>query len=47
MFDSLLIKYDFGECLSATPTKRLQNMYWLDDHKNHIHQLTFILIPLS
>ena len=41
MFDSLLVKHGFRECLSATPTKRLQKMHWLDDHKNHIHQLTY------
>ena len=41
MFDSLLIKYDFVKYLSATPTKRLQKMHWLDSHKNHIHLLTY------
>ena len=41
MLDSLLIKQSFGKCLSATPTKRLQKMQWLDDHKNHVHQLTY------
>ena len=41
MLDSLLIKQSFGKCLSATPTKRLQKMHWLDDHKNHVHQLTY------
>ena len=41
MLDSLLIKHGLGECLSSTPTKRSQKMHWLDDHKNHIHQLTY------
>ena len=41
MFDSLLIKYDFVKYLSATPTKRLQKMHWLDSHKNHIQLLTY------
>ena len=41
MFDSLLKKYDFVKYLSATPTKRLQKMHWLDSHKNHIHLLTY------
>ena len=42
IFDGLLIKHGcFGKCLSVTPTKRSQKMHWLDDHKNHIHQLTY------
>ena len=41
MLDSLLIKHGFEKCLSATPTKRSQKMHWLDDHKNHVHQLTY------
>ena len=41
MLDKLLIKYGFGKCLSATTTKRLQKMHWLDVHKNHVHQLTY------
>ena len=41
MFDSVLIKHGSGKCLSATPTNRLQKVPWLDDHKNHIHQLTY------
>ena len=42
MFDRLLIKHGFGKWLSSTPTKRSQKIHWLDDHKNHIHQLTYI-----
>ena len=41
MLDNLLIKHGFEKCLSATPTKRSQKMHWLDDHKNHVHQLTY------
>ena len=41
MLDSLLIKHGFGKYLSATPTKHWQKMHWLDDHKNHVHQLTY------
>ena len=41
MLDSLLIKHGFGKCLSAIPTKRSQKLHWLDDHKNHIHQLIY------
>ena len=42
IFDGLLIKHGcFGKCLSVTPTKRSQKMHWLDDHKNHMHQLTY------
>ena len=43
MYDSLLssIKHGFGKCLSATPTKGSQKIHWLDDHKNHIHQLIY------
>ena len=41
MLDSLLIKHGFGKCLSAITTKRSQKLHWLDDHKNHIHQLTY------
>ena len=41
MLDSLLIKHGFGKCLSAAPTKHSQKMHWLDDHKNHVHQLTY------
>ena len=41
MFDRLLIKHGFGKWLSSTPTKRSQKIHWLDDHKNHIHQLTY------
>ena len=43
MYDSLLssIKHGFGKCLSATPTKGSQKINWLDDHKNHIHQLIY------
>ena len=41
MLDSLPLKHGFAKCLSATPTKRSQKMYCLDDHKNHVHQLTY------
>ena len=41
MLDSLLLKQGFRKCLSATPTKRPQKMHCLDDHKNHVHQLTY------
>ena len=40
MLDSLLKKHGFGKCLSGTSTKRSQKMHWLDDYKNHVHQLT-------
>ena len=40
MFDSLLIRHGFEKCSSATPAQRSQKMHWLDDHKNHIRQLT-------
>ena len=40
MSDSLLIKHGFGKYLSATSTKCSQKTRGLDDHKNHIHQLT-------
>ena len=40
MSDSLLINHGFGKYLSATSTKCSQKTRWLDDHKNHIHQLT-------
>ena len=46
MLDSLLIKHGFGKCLSAIPTKHSQKMHWLDDHKNHIHQLTWVSLLL-
>ena len=36
------LKHGFGKCLSATPTKLSQKMHWLDDHKNDVHQLTYI-----
>ena len=29
------------KCLSATPRKRSQKMHWIDDHKNHVRQLTY------
>ena len=41
MLDSLLIKHGFEKCLSATATKRSQKIHWLDDRKNHVHQLTY------
>ena len=41
ILDRLLKKHGFGKCLSATPTKCLQKLHWLDIHKNHVHQLTY------
>ena len=41
VLDSSLIKYGFGKCSSGTLTKRSQKMHWLDDHKNHVHHLTY------
>ena len=41
ILDRLLKKHSFGKCLSATPTKCLQKLHWLDIHKNHVHQLTY------
>ena len=36
-----LIKHGFGQSLSATPTKRLGKMHWLEVHKNHVHWLIY------
>ena len=41
ILDRSLIKHGFRKCLSATPTKRLRKIHWLDVHKNHVHQLTY------
>ena len=41
MLDRLLIKHGFGKCLSATPTKCLWKMEWLDVHTNHAHKLAY------
>ena len=35
------MKHGFGKCLSATPTKCLGKMHWLDAHKNNVNQLTY------
>ena len=41
ILDRPLMKHGFGKCLSATPTKCLGKMHWLDAHKNNVNQLTY------
>ena len=41
MLDRSLMKHGFGKYLSATPTKCLGKMHWLDAHKNNVNQLTY------
>lgn len=47
MSDKSLIKRVFGKSLSATPTKRLRKMHWLQVHKiTYTDKLILTLMPL-